>query len=92
MEIERQRLVVLLNALYDQGVESIAVKHPCTDIGELVQIRLEDDGRATVRFTQGSMTYQDNRDSIPAKYGEPAFDDLPDAVDVHACDGCQRSR
>ena len=79
MEIERRRLVVLLNALYDQGVESIAVKHPCTDIGELVRIRLEDDGRATVRFTQGSMTYQDNRDSIPAKYGEPAFDDLPDA-------------
>jgi hypothetical protein len=55
--------VVLLNALYDRGVESIAVKYPWTDIGQLVYIRLEDDGRATVRFTQESIMYQDNLDS-----------------------------
>ena len=79
MEVERRRLVVLLNALYDQGVESISVKHPCAEIGELVRITLKDDGQATVQFTQGTMTYQENRDTIRTKHGEPAFDDLPNA-------------
>ena len=79
MHVERQRLMILLNALYDQEVDSIPVEHPCDEIGELVQINLEDNGRASVRFTQGSMTYQDNRELIPAKYGEAAYDDLPDA-------------
>lgn len=79
MQIERRRLMVLLNALYDQGVDSIPVKHPCEDIGELVRIDLEDDGQATVRFAQGTMTYQDNREAIPAKHGQPAYEDLPDA-------------
>ncbi|SDY91126.1 hypothetical protein SAMN05216564_11434 [Halopenitus persicus] len=40
MQIERQRLMILLNALYDQDVESIPVNHPCEDIGELSQITL----------------------------------------------------
>lgn len=71
--------MVLLNALYDHNVESIPVKHPCEDIGELVRIVLEDDGQATVWFTQGTMTYQDNREVIPAKHGQPAYEDLPDA-------------
>lgn len=71
--------MILLNALYDEGVDSIPVEHPCDDVGELVRIKLEDDGEATVRFTQGSMTYQDNRETIPAKHGEPAYNDLPDA-------------
>lgn len=79
MQIERCRLMVLLNALYDHNVESIPVKHPCEDIGELVRIVLEDDGQATVWFTQGTMTYQDNREVIPAKHGQPAYEDLPDA-------------
>lgn len=71
--------MVLLNALYDQGVDSIPIEHPCDDIGELVKIELEDNGEATVRFTQGSMTYQDNRGTIPAEHGEAAYQDLPDA-------------
>lgn len=78
MHIERQRLMILLNALYDQGVHSIPVEHPCDEIGELVRIELDDNGEASVRFTQGSITYQNNRESIPAKYGEAAYDDLPD--------------
>jgi hypothetical protein len=79
MQVERQRLMLLLNALYDHGVDSVPIKHPCDDIGELVRIELEDSGQALVRFTQGTMTYEDNRESIPAKYGESAYDDLPDA-------------
>lgn len=79
MHVDRQRLMVLLNALFDQGVDSIPVKHPCDDIGELVQIELNDNGLASVRFTQGTITYQDNRETIPAKYGESPYNDLPDA-------------
>lgn len=79
MQVTRSRLTVLLNALYDAGVDSIPVEHPSSDIGELVRIELGDDGAATVRFTQGTYTYQDNREEIPAKHGEPAYDDLPDA-------------
>lgn len=71
--------MILLNALYDQGIVSISVKHPCEDIGELVQINLENDGQATVRFTQGTMTYEDNREAIAVRHGEPAYNDLPDA-------------
>ncbi|WP_257301021.1 hypothetical protein [Haloarchaeobius sp. FL176] len=79
MEVSRRRLTVLLNALYDEGVDSIPVEHPASDIGELARIELETDGQVTVRFTQGSFTYQENREGIPAKYGEAAHDDLPDA-------------
>jgi hypothetical protein len=81
MHVARRRLMILLNALYDQGVDSIPVEHPCDDIGELLRIELEDDGKATVRFTQGSMTYQDNREAIPAK-----------RTDVYSDDGRQRAR
>ena len=79
MQVTRPRLTVVLNALYDAGVDSIPVEHPSSDIGELVRIELGDDGMATVRFTQGTYTYQDNREEIPVKHGEPAYDDLPDA-------------
>jgi rRNA-processing protein FCF1 len=79
MHVERQRLMILLNALYDQDVDSVPVEHPCDEIGELVRIELEDNGQASIRFTQGALTYQDSRKSIPAKYGEAAYDDLPDA-------------
>jgi hypothetical protein len=79
MLVSRPRLTVLLNALYDAGVDSIPVEHPSGDIGELVRIELGDDGTATVRFTQGTYTYQDNREEIPVQYGEPAYEDLPDA-------------
>lgn len=79
MQVARHRLMVLLNTLHDQGVESIPIEHPCADIGELVKIDLEDNGQTTVQFTQGTLTYQDTRETIPAKHGEPAHDDLPDA-------------
>lgn len=79
MQVERQQLVVLLNALYDQEVTSIPIKHPSAYIGELVRIELGDNGQVQVRFTQGAITYRDNRESIQTQYGEPAYADLPDA-------------
>jgi len=79
VELARNRLNVLFNALYDAGVDSIPVVHPSSDIGELLRIKLGDDGRATVHFSQGTYTYQENREAIPVKHGEAAHDDLPDA-------------
>lgn len=79
MHVERQRLLALLNTLYDEDVTSIPLKHPCEELGELARITLLDDGQARIEFTQGSLTYQDTREAIPAKYGEPAYEDLPDA-------------
>jgi hypothetical protein len=79
MQVTRKRLNVLFNALYDADVDSIPVEHPSSDIGELVRIDLGADGEATVRFTQGAYTYEENRDGIPVKHGEAAHDDLPDA-------------
>jgi hypothetical protein len=71
--------MVLLNALYDEDVSSIPVVHPCDDIGELVRIELRTRGEARVRFTQGSFTYQDNRELTHTKHGDAAYNDLPDA-------------
>lgn len=71
--------MTLLNALSDHDTRSLPVKHPCDEIGELLRIELEDRGRATVRFTQGAMTYRDNCETIPTEYGNPAYEDLPDA-------------
>lgn len=79
MQLQRQQLGVLLNALHDHGVSSIPVSHPSAEIGELVRIELEDNGAATVRFTQGALTYGDNRDTIQTAHGMSAYEDLPDA-------------
>ncbi|MCY4731584.1 hypothetical protein KY092_13575 [Natronomonas gomsonensis] len=68
MYTQRDHLVTLLNALYDSGVSSIPVKHPCDDIGELLRIELEAAGQATVRFTKGAVTYRDARETIELEY------------------------
>lgn len=78
MRLARERLVVLLNALYDEGVTSIGVTHPSDAIGELFRIDLEEDASATVRFTSGAYTYEEARESIPAHHGAAAYEELPD--------------
>lgn len=77
MLLSRDHLAVLLNALYEGGDERIAVTHPCDEIGELLRIDLEDDATATVRFSQGKLTYGDNRDEVRRVHGDDAYQDLP---------------
>lgn len=79
MKVERTRLMTLLNALYDQGAKRIPVHHPCEAIGELLTINLDDGGEATIRFTQGTYTYQDHREEVQIRHGDAAYQDLPDA-------------
>ena len=78
MQIEREQLSVLLNALYDAGEERITVAHPSEDIGDLVTIHLEDDAEATVTFEQGPTTYHDRREDVRRAYGDGPAEDLPD--------------
>lgn len=79
MFITRNHLLTVLNTLYDTGTTTITVKHPCGKIGELLRFELEDDGTATVRFTQGANTYRENRGTVEIKYSKAAYEDLPDA-------------
>lgn len=78
MEVSRDHITHLLNALYTEGVTTISVKHPCEEIGELLTIDIEDPVATTVTFTQGAITYQDAREAIHTTHGEQAYDDLPD--------------
>lgn len=77
MRLARHHITHLLNALYTDGITSVSVKHPCSDIGELLKIDISDPVQTTVRFTQGALTYQDTREEIHTTYGEQAYNDLP---------------
>lgn len=79
VHLARGRLVVLLNALFDEGVTSVGVEHPAEAVGELVRIELGGDGEATVRFSTGTNSYRAAREAVPARHGEVAYEDLPDA-------------
>lgn len=78
MNVSREHLTVILNALYDEGETRISVEHPCEEIGELFRIELAGHRDSTVRFTQGAMSYADNRNDVHQKYGDSPYDDLPD--------------
>lgn len=73
--------MILLNALYQAGVESIPVEHPCEEVGELLRIELGPADESTVRITAGKATYEGRREDIHRTYDEAAFEDLPDASD-----------
>lgn len=78
MHLERDHLVVLLNALYEADVETIAVEHPCDTIGELCRIDLGPHDDSTVVITQGPGTYDERRDAVRREYGDRPYEDLPD--------------
>ena len=64
MRLARHHITHLLNALYTEGITSVSVRHPCEEIGELLEIDLSDPVATTVRFTQGALTYQDSREEL----------------------------
>ena len=77
MEVSRDHITHLLNALYTEGITTISVKHPCEEVGELLKIDISDPVATRVTFTQGAITYQDAREEIHPTYGEQAYDELP---------------
>jgi len=78
MKLTRHELTLLFNALYEAGVDRVTVAHPCEAIGDLLEIELGDPRASEVRFTQGALTYADNRATVRRRHGDAA-DDLPDA-------------
>jgi hypothetical protein len=70
--------VPLLNGLADLGTTRIPVAHPSDEIGELLEIRLDDSREATVTISKGRYTYEDAREDVERQYGQAAHDDLPD--------------
>lgn len=78
MLLSRPHLMPLLNGLYDLGETRITVTHPADEIGELLEIRLDDTPEATVRVTTDRYEYESARDAIEQSYSETAYEDLPD--------------
>lgn len=78
MRLERDHLALLLNALYEDGVTTVPVEHPCELIGELCRIELGAHDDSTVRITQGAVTYGQQRDAVARAHGERPHEDLPD--------------
>jgi hypothetical protein len=70
--------MVVLNALWTNGDDRIALSHPGDPIGDLLTANLDAPDTATVRFEQGLLTYGDNRDAVELEHGEQAFAELPD--------------
>jgi hypothetical protein len=79
VRLRRSHLTHLLNALYDAGETTVAVTHPCPEIGDLLTIDLTDPSETVVTFDQGALTYGDARDEVHRVHGQQAYDDLPDA-------------
>lgn len=78
MELRRDHLVMLLNGLSRQGVDTVTVDHPAEDVGTLLRIRLRDEPTATVQFRTRLADYRAARDDVRLQYGDRPFDDLPD--------------
>ena len=78
MILGERHLMPLLNGLYDLDTTTISVAHPAEEIGELLRIRLDDSTEATVSVSTGRYTYEDARDEVERRYGEAAYEDLPD--------------
>ncbi len=71
--------MVLLNALYSEGVTSITVDHPGPQFGTILRIDLEENATATVRFPTRLDEYREARDEVQLDHGEAPFKDLPDS-------------
>ena len=78
MRVKRENLTVVLNRLYDRGEERFTVSHPASEIGDLLEIILEDDGHCTVRFITDSEEYAKALGDVQRTYPETVAKDLPD--------------
>lgn len=80
MELARQHLVVLLNALHDLNEQTISVRHPSAAIGELVTIELGHPEESTVEVTTGAVTYESLLEDIRREHGTQIYDELPNPM------------
>jgi len=81
MNVARNHLTVLLNALYDQGATPFTVSHPAEEIGDLLRVDLGDPYESTVSVLAGGPEYEERREEVHRAYDEAAYEELPDATD-----------
>ena len=80
MQIARDQLTMLLNALHDVDETSIPVRHPSDELDELLRIELGDADASTVRLTTRRRTYEDSRDEIRQQYGDGVATEVPEST------------
>lgn len=78
MILSRPQLTILLNALYETDRRQVPVKHPCSEVGELLEFELGPPFESPVRFTQRLPAYRESREAVGRQHGQIAHDDLPD--------------
>lgn len=85
MILPRAQLPILLNALYETDKRDVTVKHPCSELDELLRFSLAEPFASPVRFTQSLAEYAESREEVGRKHGEAARDDLPDDSSFVRC-------
>jgi hypothetical protein len=81
MRIQRQHLTVLLNRLYDRGDDEFVIKHPSSDVGELLRIELDEYDSCTIRFPTDLDDYAASRQDVGRQYPDSVYEDLPDTAE-----------
>lgn len=77
MRVQRDALIVLLNALFDRGEETITIGHPADEIGELCHIDLGPHDGCRIRLPKDRETYNEARTEVARRHPETVADDIP---------------
>lgn len=77
MNLSRQNLTLLLNALYELGEKTITVKHPSSEIGELLRINLSDPAASTVSVTTDTDSYKQKLLTLKHHHGSKLHGEIP---------------
>jgi hypothetical protein len=78
MEIARDQLTILLNALYDLDETAVPVKHPSDEIDELLRIELGEADASQVKLTTRRRSFEDARNEIRQEYGDDVATEVPE--------------
>jgi hypothetical protein len=78
MQLGRQQLIVLLNALFDTDTVRVSASHPSDDIGELLEFELGHPTGSRIGFSKSIEEYADSRSDIKSRYGSPVVNELPE--------------
>jgi len=89
MTLSRRGLMLVLNALWTEGVERVTVEHPCAEIETRLEVDLDGAEESTVRIRAGRQSYKSRRETVHLHHGDHAYEDLPDA---HTLPGTHRGR
>lgn len=78
LQLQRTRLAVLLNALYDTGTRTVTVTHPSDHLGDLLEFDLADPSASPVRLVSDLDEYRSACDAVQRDHGDDVADELPD--------------